>query len=191
MRQALAREDLFIVGIEVAMTDSMDYADVILPACTHFEHADVYAAYGQQYLQRSEAGHRRRSAKACRTPRSSAGSPPASVSTMPPSRPSDAELMDAALDPDDPRMRGLRPSELPLDRALSMEYDGAEPVLFRQRVADARPAARSSCNRRCSARATARALPDLPAGGFALSADADHAGLRQAHHFDFRRPRGQ
>ena len=27
-------------------------------------------------------------------------------------------------------MKGFRPSELPTDRALSMEYDGAEPVLF-------------------------------------------------------------
>ena len=27
-------------------------------------------------------------------------------------------------------MQGIRPSELPLDRALSMEFDGAEPVLF-------------------------------------------------------------
>ncbi|TLY59273.1 MAG: molybdopterin oxidoreductase family protein, partial [Gammaproteobacteria bacterium] len=37
MKQALAREDVFVAGIEVAMTDSMAYADVILPACTHFE----------------------------------------------------------------------------------------------------------------------------------------------------------
>src|SRR6266702_47805 len=50
----LAREDLFVVGIDVAMTDSMAYADVVLPACTHFEHADIYPAYGQQFLQRAE-----------------------------------------------------------------------------------------------------------------------------------------
>jgi len=53
MKRALAREEVFVVGIEVAMTDSMAYADVVLPACTHFEHADLYAAYGQQYLQRA------------------------------------------------------------------------------------------------------------------------------------------
>jgi len=33
MKQGLKREDLFIVGIEVAMTDTMAYADVVLPAC--------------------------------------------------------------------------------------------------------------------------------------------------------------
>src|SRR6516164_2468090 len=54
MRQALSRDDVFTVGIEVAMTDTMAFADVILPACTHFEHSDLYAAYGQQYLQRAD-----------------------------------------------------------------------------------------------------------------------------------------
>ena len=54
MKKALTKKDLFIVGIDVAMTDSMAYADVILPACTHFEHDDIYAAYGQQYLQRAD-----------------------------------------------------------------------------------------------------------------------------------------
>jgi anaerobic selenocysteine-containing dehydrogenase len=37
------------------MTDTMKYADVILPACSHFEHSDVYSAYGHTNLQRSEA----------------------------------------------------------------------------------------------------------------------------------------
>src|SRR2546429_6911440 len=55
MKRALAREDVFVAGIEVAMTDSMAYADVVLPACTHFEHADLYPAYGQQYLPRAAA----------------------------------------------------------------------------------------------------------------------------------------
>ena len=32
----------------------MKYADVILPACSHFEHSDVYASYGHTYLQRTE-----------------------------------------------------------------------------------------------------------------------------------------
>ena len=36
------------------MTDSMAYADVILPASTHFEYDDIFKSYGHQYLQRSE-----------------------------------------------------------------------------------------------------------------------------------------
>ena len=54
MIRALSREDLFIVGSDVVMTDSMRYADVILPAASHFEYADIYGSYGQNYLQRAE-----------------------------------------------------------------------------------------------------------------------------------------
>jgi anaerobic selenocysteine-containing dehydrogenase len=130
MRRALAREDLFIVGIEVALTDSMQYADVLLPACSHFEYADVYTAYGQQYLQRSEpviapVGESLPNTEIFRRLAARFGyHEPEFTAT-------DAELMDVALDRNDPRMHGLRASQLPLDRALSMEYDGAEPVLFR------------------------------------------------------------
>jgi len=129
MRQALSRDDVFTVGIEVAMTDTMAFADVILPACSHFEHSDLYAAYGQQYLQRADAViapvgeslpnteiFRRLAAKF--------------DFDDPVFRASDSELMDAALAADDPRMQGYRPSRIPLDRALKMEYAGAEPVLF-------------------------------------------------------------
>ncbi|MFO1351646.1 MAG: molybdopterin-dependent oxidoreductase [Gammaproteobacteria bacterium] len=129
MRRALAREDLFTVGIEVAMTDSMAYADVILPACTHFEHADVYPAYGQQYLQRAEAvippvGESLPNTEIFRRLAARFGfDDPAFKS-------SDTGLMDDALNGADPRLQGLRPSQIPTDRALRMEYGGAEPVLF-------------------------------------------------------------
>src|SRR5450631_1051523 len=129
MKLALAREDLFVVGIEVAMTDSMAYADVILPACTHFEHADIYAAYGQQYLQRAEpvippVGESLPNTEIFRRLAAKFGF------TDPAFRESDADLMDAALNLDDPRMQGLRASRLPTDRAIRMEYAGDEPVLF-------------------------------------------------------------
>jgi len=39
--------------------------------------------------------------------------------------------MDDAMIDGDARMAGMRASKVPLDRALSMEYDGAEPVMFR------------------------------------------------------------
>ena len=46
IQRGLAREDIFYVGIEIAMTESMALCDVILPAATHFEQDDLYAAYG-------------------------------------------------------------------------------------------------------------------------------------------------
>src|SRR2546428_2070791 len=54
--RGLSREDLFVVGSDVAMTDSLAYADIVLPAASHFEHPELYAAYGQHWLQRAEAG---------------------------------------------------------------------------------------------------------------------------------------
>ena len=53
MRQALLSDDVFVVGSDVSMTDSMACADLVLPAPTHFEYGDVYKAYGHRYLQRS------------------------------------------------------------------------------------------------------------------------------------------
>jgi len=129
LKRGLAREDLFVVGIDVAMTDSMAYADVVLPACTHFEHADIYPAYGQQFLQRAEpvippVGESLPNTEIFRRLAAKFGFSDAAF------RESDAELMDDALNPDDPRMQGIRASQVPLDRALRMEYSGEEPVLF-------------------------------------------------------------
>ena len=130
MRRALEREDLFTVGIEIALTDSMHYADVLLPACTHFEQSDLHAAYGQQYLQRSEpviapVGESLPNTEIFRRLAARFGfNDPVFTAT-------DAQLMDVAVDGKDARMRGVRASQLPLDRALSMEYEGAEPILFR------------------------------------------------------------
>jgi anaerobic selenocysteine-containing dehydrogenase len=130
MKRGLAREDLFIVGIEVAMTDSMAYADVILPACTHFEHADVYPAYGHQYLQRAEAvippvGESLPNTEIFRRLAARFGFTDAAFLQ------SDCELMDEALNADDPRMQGLRTSQIPTDRAIKMKFAGEEPVLFK------------------------------------------------------------
>jgi anaerobic selenocysteine-containing dehydrogenase len=129
LKQGLTREDLFVVGIEVAMTDSMAYADVILPACTHFEHADIYPAYGQQFLQRAEAvippvAESLPNTEIFRRLAARFGFSDAAFKA------SDAELMDDALNLDDPRMQGIRASQVPLDRALKMEFSGEEPVLF-------------------------------------------------------------
>ncbi|EED34834.1 molydopterin dinucleotide-binding region [Luminiphilus syltensis NOR5-1B] len=55
MVEALRSSDVFVVGSDLSMTDSMACADLILPAASHFEYGDVYTAYGHRYLQRSKA----------------------------------------------------------------------------------------------------------------------------------------
>ena len=52
--RGLAREDLFTVVHEQVMTDTAHYADIVLPATTSMEHADLYRSFGQFYLQYAE-----------------------------------------------------------------------------------------------------------------------------------------
>ncbi|PYV13519.1 MAG: hypothetical protein DMG07_14210 [Acidobacteria bacterium] len=50
----LRREDLFTVVHEQVHTDTVDYADVALPATTFLEHGDLYKSYGHLYIQKAE-----------------------------------------------------------------------------------------------------------------------------------------
>ncbi|MBA3913396.1 MAG: molybdopterin-dependent oxidoreductase [Acidobacteriales bacterium] len=52
--RGLLRPDLFTVVHEQFFTDTTDYADLVLPATTFFEHSDLQAAYGHYYLQFSQ-----------------------------------------------------------------------------------------------------------------------------------------
>src|SRR3984957_7775432 len=52
--RGLSRPDLFTVVHEQFLTDTTDYADIVLPATTFFEHKDLQAAYGHYYLQISD-----------------------------------------------------------------------------------------------------------------------------------------
>src|SRR6202140_3134827 len=49
--RGLKRTDLFTVVHEQFFTDTTDYADILLPATTFFEHKDLQKAYGHYYLQ--------------------------------------------------------------------------------------------------------------------------------------------
>src|SRR5438876_3073649 len=130
MRRGLAREDLFTVGCDVVMTDSLDYADVVLPASSHFEYPDLYPAYGQQWLQRAEpviapVGESLPNTEIFRRLAARFGF------TDPTFTASYADLMDDAIDPADARSGGVRPSRLPTDKATAMTIGGEPAVLFK------------------------------------------------------------
>jgi anaerobic selenocysteine-containing dehydrogenase len=52
--KGLLREDLFTVVHEQFPTDTVDYADVVLPATTQLEHFDIHGSYGHLYVQVNE-----------------------------------------------------------------------------------------------------------------------------------------
>ncbi len=139
MIQALEREDLFIAGAEVVMTDSMAYADVVLPAASHFEYDDIYGAYGQDYVQRAApvippVGESLPNTEIFRRLAARFGY------NEPLFRASDSELMDEAMNPEDPRFGGIRPSEISLHGAIRMKRpEGGEVIM----CATVQPATRS------------------------------------------------
>ena len=45
-----AREDLFCVVMDSFLTDTADYADIVLPATTQLEHYDIHKSYGHLYV---------------------------------------------------------------------------------------------------------------------------------------------
>jgi len=111
MLKGLMREDLFLAGIDIAMTESMALCDIVLPAATHFECDDIYPAYGHHWLQRGEAaispvGDALPNTEIFRRLAARFGF------DEPCFKASDRELMDDAIDGSHPRMRGMRPSEI-------------------------------------------------------------------------------
>ncbi len=194
MRRGLAREDLFAVGIDLTMTESLAHCDVVLPAATHFECADLYPSYGHHWLQRAEPvipplGESLPNTEIFRRLAARFGfAEPCFTST-------DAELMDDAVDMADPRLAGIRPSRISTKQALQMTGPDGKPLVLYENVFPATPSGKIELKSETLAgRWGAAALlpgwrPSDPRGGQGCaSTDADFAGFRQAHLLDPRRP---
>jgi anaerobic selenocysteine-containing dehydrogenase len=50
-----SREDLFCVVMDSFLTDTADYADIVLPATTQLEHSDIHKSYGHLYVLANNA----------------------------------------------------------------------------------------------------------------------------------------
>ncbi|WP_246042348.1 molybdopterin-containing oxidoreductase family protein [Cohnella pontilimi] len=54
VRRGLMRDDLFTVVHDLFLTDTCRYADIVLPATSHFENLDIFGSYWHLYLQLHE-----------------------------------------------------------------------------------------------------------------------------------------
>jgi anaerobic selenocysteine-containing dehydrogenase len=130
MKRGLSREEIFLVGIEVAMTESMAHCDIVLPAATHFECDDLYPAYGHHWLQRAEpvippVGEALPNTEIFRRLAARFGFDDACFKA------SDRELMNDAVDGAHPSLGGVKPSDIPTSAAHRMTApDGRALALF-------------------------------------------------------------
>ena len=129
LKRGLQREDVFTVGIEIAMTESMQFCDIVLPAATHFECDDLYGAYGHHWLQRAEPvirppGEALPNTEIFRRLAARFGF------DDPCFQDSDKALMDDALDVSDARLNGVKPSELPVGEAMRMTTPEGRPLVL-------------------------------------------------------------
>ncbi len=129
MIRALSRKELFITGIDVVMTDTMRYCDVVLPASSHFEYDDIYGSYGHSYLQRAEpvippVANSLPNTEIFRRMAKYFGMDDPMFSD------DDQALMEAAVDATDSRLPGVPVSELPTDAALLMKANTTKEVMM-------------------------------------------------------------
>jgi anaerobic selenocysteine-containing dehydrogenase len=138
IRKGLLREEIFCVGIEIAMTETMRHCDIVLPAATHFECDDLYPAYGHHWLQRAEAaippvGESLPNTEIFRRLATRFGFDDDCFKT------GDKELMDEAVDSSHERMRRIRPSQISVHQALRMTGPDGRPLALFDNVMPATP----------------------------------------------------
>jgi anaerobic selenocysteine-containing dehydrogenase len=115
----LARDDLFTVVHEQLMTDTAAWADVVLPATTCLEHADLYRAYGHMYIQLAEpaiapVGESRANVDVFRDLAARVGF------TEPCFRDSTEDIIRQALDVDNPYLAGVTYERLKAERIVRL-----------------------------------------------------------------------
>jgi anaerobic selenocysteine-containing dehydrogenase len=120
--RGLQRADLFTVVHEQFFTDTTDYADIVLPATTFFEHKDLQKAYGHYYLQMSEQaiaplGECRSNVEVFRALAHRMGFEDDCF------RESVDEIIDAALDAGDPWLQGISRERLEAEGHVRLSFE--------------------------------------------------------------------
>jgi anaerobic selenocysteine-containing dehydrogenase len=131
--RGLLRPDLFTVVHEQFFTDTTDYADIVLPATTFFEHKELQSAYGHYYLQVSNqalapVGECRSNVEVFRALAKGLGFEDECF------RDSVENMIDQALDSENPRLKGLNRDRLEKEGHIRLNFGGngkesSEPFL--------------------------------------------------------------
>ena len=119
--RGLKREDLFTVVHEQFFTDTTDYADIVLPATTFFEHKDLQTAYGHYYVQMSDQaieplGECRSNVELFRELAKRMGFNDACFGQ------STDEMIDGALDSNNPWLEGITRERLQQERQVRLNF---------------------------------------------------------------------
>ena len=122
--RGLCRPDLFTVVHEQFFTDTTDYADIVLPATTFFEHRDLVTAYGHYYLQLSPQaiaplGECRSNVELFRGLAERMGFPEECF------RETDDEMIDGALDSCNPWLEGITRDRLEREPWVRLNFAGS------------------------------------------------------------------
>jgi len=123
--RGLRRPDLFTVVHEQFFTDTVDYADIVLPATTFFEQKDLQTAYGHYYLQMSNQaieplGECRSNVEAFRGLAAAMGFKEACFTE------SVNEMIDSALSSANPWLNGIDRERLEHEGHCRLNFEGKE-----------------------------------------------------------------
>ena len=124
--RGLQRPDLFTVVHEQFLTDTTDYADIVLPATTFFEHKDLQTAYGHYFLQVSDQaieplGECRSNVEVFRALAEGMGFDDECF------RESVDEMIDSALDSDHAWLHGITRERLERESQIRMNFEQTAP----------------------------------------------------------------
>ena len=119
--RGLKRPDLFTVVHEQFFTDTTDYADIVLPATTFFEHKDLQTAYGHYFVQVSDQaieplGECRSNVELFRALAMRMGF------DDPCFRESIDQMIDGALDSENPWLKGIDRGRLQRERQVRLNF---------------------------------------------------------------------
>ena len=121
--RGLMRRDLFTVVHEQFFTDTTDYADIVLPATTFFEHKELQSAYGHYFLQMSNQaiaplGECRSNTDVFRALADKMGLAEECL------RDSDNDMIDQALESPNPWLKGITRERLETEGHIRLNFSG-------------------------------------------------------------------